>query len=716
MAGYTRQSIADIVNGLDITAPPLTAEFNQIDAAFHGSTGHSHDGGTGNAPKINLATAVQGYLPAANGGLGGINKIDATVAPATTNDNLQGYVPGSIWINVTNGRTYRCIGNATSAAVWREEVMVQSGNQITPIATNTVDLGTSSIRFKDAYLGSANTTGAATVGGNLTVTGTATLNGTTSVAAITASGQATFSNANVTGGTIDGATVGATTASTVRGTTITATTGFSGPLAGAVTGNVTGNLTGNVTGDVTGNLTGNVTAAAGTSSFNDVTINGSLNMNSGTAATVTGLSTPVNATDAATKSYVDTADALKLNLSGGTMSGALAMGANKITGLGTPTATTDAATKAYVDTSVSNVNPASIAITGGTINGTTVGATTSSTGAFTSLAASSLTLGGTAITANAAQLNSSSEDVNAENRIINGDFGIWQRGQSSTASGYVAADRWLNSFLGGTVTQARFALAIPLGVTSPPFSLSQTVSGQTLASHFATTTQKVESVRSYAGQTITVLGWARRLSGAGNMAVDASQNFGTGGSPSATVPAISPTTVGLTTSFAPFAIVINVPSISGKTIGTDGNDALIFNFWTSAGSDWNARTNSLGLQAISVNLWGIHIRVGTWTAADAALYRPRDPGTEVTLCQRYYEQARGGSVAYASSAAALQRFFVKYCVPKRIAAPSTTATIVSGSATSPTVLLSYSDGAFLSLTSTASSQDIVALVAADAEL
>jgi hypothetical protein len=39
----------------------------------------------------------------------------------------------------------------------------------------------------------------------------------------------------------------------------------------------------------------------------------------------------------------------KLPLAGGTMSGAIAMGTNKITGLGTPTTTTDAATKAYVD-------------------------------------------------------------------------------------------------------------------------------------------------------------------------------------------------------------------------------------------------------------------------------------------------------------------------------------------------------------------------------
>jgi hypothetical protein len=39
----------------------------------------------------------------------------------------------------------------------------------------------------------------------------------------------------------------------------------------------------------------------------------------------------------------------KLSLTGGTMSGAIAMGTNKITGLGDPTANQDAATKFYVD-------------------------------------------------------------------------------------------------------------------------------------------------------------------------------------------------------------------------------------------------------------------------------------------------------------------------------------------------------------------------------
>ena len=45
-----------------------------------------------------------------------------------------------------------------------------------------------------------------------------------------------------------------------------------------------------------------------------------------------------------------------LALAGGTMSGAIAMGTNKITGLGTPTDSTDAATKGYVDTAVVGID------------------------------------------------------------------------------------------------------------------------------------------------------------------------------------------------------------------------------------------------------------------------------------------------------------------------------------------------------------------------
>ena len=46
----------------------------------------------------------------------------------------------------------------------------------------------------------------------------------------------------------------------------------------------------------------------------------------------------------------------KLALAGGTMSGAIAMGTNKITGLGTPTDGTDAATKNYVDSAAQGID------------------------------------------------------------------------------------------------------------------------------------------------------------------------------------------------------------------------------------------------------------------------------------------------------------------------------------------------------------------------
>jgi hypothetical protein len=46
----------------------------------------------------------------------------------------------------------------------------------------------------------------------------------------------------------------------------------------------------------------------------------------------------------------------RLATAGGTMTGAIAMGTNKITGLGTPTDATDAATKGYVDTAVVGID------------------------------------------------------------------------------------------------------------------------------------------------------------------------------------------------------------------------------------------------------------------------------------------------------------------------------------------------------------------------
>lgn len=99
----------------------------------------------------------------------------------------------------------------------------------------------------------------------------------------------------------------------------------------------------------TGGVLGNVTAASGTSTFNNVTINGDLDMNAGSSGTITNLPNPTNPGDASNKAYVDAQVALRLALTGGTMTGAIAMSNNKVTGVATPTADQDAANKAYVD-------------------------------------------------------------------------------------------------------------------------------------------------------------------------------------------------------------------------------------------------------------------------------------------------------------------------------------------------------------------------------
>jgi len=397
MAGYTRQSIADILNGLDITAPPLTKEFNQLEAAFESSTGHSHDGTAGNAPKIDLTTSVSGYLPEAHGGVGGLNKTDATTNPSITNDGTQGYAPGSLWLNVSSDRVFVCVDNSTGAAIWHVVAAITENNVFFPETNDTVDLGKAAQRFKNLYLsGAADITGNTTIGGTLNVTGTTTLG------AVNTSGVTTIATADINGGNVDNTIIGNTTPKAITGTVVTANTGFTGDLTGNVTGNVSGDLTGNVTGNVTGDVTGDITSA-GTSTFQDVTIDGTLNMNAATTATITGLATPVNTTDAATKGYVDqevtavidaapgaldtlnelaaalnddanfattvnTSIATKLSKAGDTMSGQLDLGTNKVVNVATPTAGSDATTKSYVD----GVDATKLNLSGGTMTGNIV--------------------------------------------------------------------------------------------------------------------------------------------------------------------------------------------------------------------------------------------------------------------------------------------------------------------------------------------------------
>jgi hypothetical protein len=494
VAGYTRQSTADIIPTATVRAAPLNAEYNAIRDAFAASGGHKHDGTTAEGEYVPLISDLDNYnkvvIDSTNNRVGVFVEVsaaaveqvrfqDGAIVPVTTNDIDLGtsslkfkdlYIEGTSTIgtvDIDGGNIDGTVIGATTAAAADFTTMDASGNATvggtfgvtgnttvggTLGVTGVTTLGTANITSVDLDSGAIDnttigaTTAAAgtfttltantsltaatadinggtldgvTIGGttsaaatvtDLTATGTSTLttvdinggaiDGTTigassaaagSFTTVSTSGQATLATADINGGTIDGTTIGATTAAAITGTTITGTS-FVGP----VTGNVTGNLTGDVTGDLTGDVTGNITSS-GSSSFNNVTIDGTLNMNAGTTATITNLTAPSSDLDAATKKYVDdeiaglvdsapgTLDTLnelaaaldddpnfsttitnsiatKLPLAGGTMTGAIAMSTNKITGLGDPTAAQDAMTKAYADATY-------LALSGGTMTG-----------------------------------------------------------------------------------------------------------------------------------------------------------------------------------------------------------------------------------------------------------------------------------------------------------------------------------------------------------
>lgn len=413
MAGYTRQSAASIVPTAVVRATPLNDEFNALRDAFVVASGHKHDGTTAEGAYVPLISDTNSrnklavdptnnrlslFVNVSGAAAEQLRFADGVILPVVDNDIDLGsptFEFKDIYID----------GTANIDSLIADTASIAAGSiNNTVIGNSTPAAGTFTSITANV---SATLASAAISGGTINNT---VIGGTTPAAAtftnLTVNTAATIASAAISAGTINNTVIGGTTAAAITGTTITANTGFSGNLTGNVTGNVTassGTSTFNnatVNGTLTGTLTGNVSASSGTSTFNNVTITGTLNMDAGTAGTITNLSTPTNSGDAATKGYVDTAisnligtapgtldtlgeiaDALnddaniaatltnqiatKVSKSGDSMTGALAMGTNKITGLGDPTNPQDAATKTYVDTQ----RDTRLALSGGTMTG-----------------------------------------------------------------------------------------------------------------------------------------------------------------------------------------------------------------------------------------------------------------------------------------------------------------------------------------------------------
>ena len=222
------------------------------------------------------------------------------------------------------------------------------------------------------------------------------------------------------------------------------------------------------------------------------------------------------------------------------------------------------------------------------------------------------------------------------NRIINGNFDIWQRGTSFTTG--FGADRWNNADSGTThaVTRQAFTLGQTAVPNEPRYFNRTVVTSVAGAGNLSQLLQPIEDVRTFAGQQVTVSFWAK-VDSTKNIAVELAQDFGTGGSPSSQVRAIGTTKVSIGTSWQKVTVTATVPSISGKTLGTNGNSFLALVFWFDAGSTWNTSTDSLGQQSGTFDIAQVQIEPGPV----ATPFEQRPIGTELALCRRYYEEVDG---------------------------------------------------------------------------
>ena len=287
MAGYTRQSSSSIVNGSDITAAPLSAEFNQVVSAFHNTTGHKHDGTAAEGPVIGLIGDAGVATP--------LNK----VVVDNTNNRIGVFV------------------DASGAGSTVEQIRISDG-AIVPVTDNDINLGASGAEFKDlrldgtAYIDVLEVHEGSTLTGALTVAGVTALNGgltmdsnkftvaDTSGNVATAGTLAVTGTSALTGNTTVGGTMGITGNSTIGGTL--GVTGAVTANGGVVVDNITidgteidlssGDLTVDVAGDIILNADGgDISLQDGSATFGSLTNSGgNLIVKSGstTAATFSG--------------------------------------------------------------------------------------------------------------------------------------------------------------------------------------------------------------------------------------------------------------------------------------------------------------------------------------------------------------------------------------------------------------------------------------------
>lgn len=219
-----------------------------------------------------------------------------------------------------------------------------------------------------------------------------------------------------------------------------------------------------------------------------------------------------------------------------------------------------------------------------------------------------------------------------KNKIINGDFGVWQRGTTFTnpGAGSYTADRFREEKDGTTsavtVTRQTFSPGTaPVAGYEGAFFLRDTLTTVGDGTYLQIA-QFIEDVRTFAGQTVTLSFWAKADSARTSL-VFLAQQFGTGGS--STVYSATPA-ITYSTSWQRFTYTFTLPSIAGKTIGTGSSLAI--------GIRSTATTGSV------LDIWGVQLEAGS--VATPFQTASGSIGGELALCQRYFQYLSGSGNTY----------------------------------------------------------------------
>jgi len=261
------------------------------------------------------------------------------------------------------------------------------------------------------------------------------------------------------------------------------------------------------------------------------------------------------------------------------------------------------------------------------------------------------------------------------NYIINGDFQIAQRANSASVGNgtYVSLDRW-KAWAGSaaTVFSKQDHTVGQTDVPQASFYARAVVSANSASGAYSTINQHIENVLLSNSQQMTLSFYAKASSAGLKIGIEPIQNFGTGGSPSSRV-LIAGTAKTLTTSWARYTHTFTFGSVSGKSIGTTADSSSFeIGFWLSGGSDYNARTGSIGNQAGTFEISHVQLENGP----TATPFENLSQSETLLLCQRYYNKG-GDSFTYGQvfscNTGSNAYCWVRYPVQMR-AAPSLTLT------------------------------------------